>query len=498
MRYSVLFVLALILVSGFIAYFGDILGRRMGKKRLTLFNLRPRYTAIVVTTITGMLISGMALLALISVNTQFRKVLSEGERIFTQNKLLSSRNVTLDRSNRSLLERSRELLERVADRQKKLDVAEKKVAFAERAAKKAEDAVNRLKIEIAARKKDIAARKRDIDLLRGRKLATEDELSRRKDELAHALSKLATIEGDLAGTNARLRVAQAKMEEAEGKLEIADRQLRDVSAMLEHTKIELAANKTDLANETQTRIEADRAKAEFQRQAIGLRSGNLVLRQGDEILRAVISPGQTFDGIRADLVALLEKASLSASDGGRGAGAGKNGRAVSVVFRSPETNVWITDENECLDSAAKAISGSPMDALIQVRCATNTVAGEQAQVELIPYYNKLVYRKGDWIAGGRIDGRDSEGRVLYSLISFLQKEVAESADRLGVVPVANYDPSRNRGVEPQKQLEGLLAVVDQIRSKRAKVEVAVYACADIYAAGPLNMGNLRVSVTKAE
>jgi len=47
----------LVILSGVIAYIGDILGKKIGKKRLTLFNLRPRQTAAVVTIATGILIT---------------------------------------------------------------------------------------------------------------------------------------------------------------------------------------------------------------------------------------------------------------------------------------------------------------------------------------------------------------------------------------------------------------------------------------------------------
>jgi uncharacterized protein (DUF3084 family) len=55
--YGILLIAALVAVSGFIAYVGDILGRRMGRKRLTLFGLRPRHTAIAVSVAAGMLIT---------------------------------------------------------------------------------------------------------------------------------------------------------------------------------------------------------------------------------------------------------------------------------------------------------------------------------------------------------------------------------------------------------------------------------------------------------
>ncbi len=46
-----------ILVSGLIAFVGDRVGHSIGRKRLTLFNLRPRHTAIAITVITGSMIA---------------------------------------------------------------------------------------------------------------------------------------------------------------------------------------------------------------------------------------------------------------------------------------------------------------------------------------------------------------------------------------------------------------------------------------------------------
>ncbi|NCB17214.1 MAG: DUF3084 domain-containing protein, partial [Synergistales bacterium] len=50
-------ILTLIVVSGILAYLGDVLGMRIGKKRISLFGLRPRDTSRLITAITGMFIS---------------------------------------------------------------------------------------------------------------------------------------------------------------------------------------------------------------------------------------------------------------------------------------------------------------------------------------------------------------------------------------------------------------------------------------------------------
>lgn len=54
--YSFILVFTLILISGLIAFVGDWIGLKIGKKRVTIFGLRPHYTAIVITIISGMLI----------------------------------------------------------------------------------------------------------------------------------------------------------------------------------------------------------------------------------------------------------------------------------------------------------------------------------------------------------------------------------------------------------------------------------------------------------
>ena len=50
-------IVAILLLGGVIATLGDRIGTKVGKARLSLFNLRPRKTATLVTVITGSLIS---------------------------------------------------------------------------------------------------------------------------------------------------------------------------------------------------------------------------------------------------------------------------------------------------------------------------------------------------------------------------------------------------------------------------------------------------------
>lgn len=57
MESGLIVILVLIIISGAVAYVGNLVGRATGRRRLTIFGLRPRHTAQIVTVITGMLIA---------------------------------------------------------------------------------------------------------------------------------------------------------------------------------------------------------------------------------------------------------------------------------------------------------------------------------------------------------------------------------------------------------------------------------------------------------
>jgi Protein of unknown function (DUF3084) len=59
-------VLGITIIAGGIAYIGDRVGHQVGRKRLTLFGLRPKYTSTIVAVATGMLIAlSVTLVALV-------------------------------------------------------------------------------------------------------------------------------------------------------------------------------------------------------------------------------------------------------------------------------------------------------------------------------------------------------------------------------------------------------------------------------------------------
>ena len=73
-----------VLMAGIIAYNGDVIGRKYGKKRLTLFGLRPKHTAILITSVTGVFISALTTAAIFLLAPPVRRLSSRASARFVR------------------------------------------------------------------------------------------------------------------------------------------------------------------------------------------------------------------------------------------------------------------------------------------------------------------------------------------------------------------------------------------------------------------------------
>ncbi len=89
MTIGLILILSILLLGGLLATLGDRLGTRVGKARLSLFGLRPRQTAVLVTIVTGTLISGSTLGILFAMSQPLRRGIFEYDE--TQRKLREAR-----------------------------------------------------------------------------------------------------------------------------------------------------------------------------------------------------------------------------------------------------------------------------------------------------------------------------------------------------------------------------------------------------------------------
>jgi len=120
--YSLILVFILIIISGLIAFIGDWVGLKIGKKRVSIFGLRPHHTAIVITIISGILIAIITITMLAISSNDVRTALFGMEELKAKLSNLSqeveSSNIQLSSTKEDLKKKTTQLQEMDAKYQK--------------------------------------------------------------------------------------------------------------------------------------------------------------------------------------------------------------------------------------------------------------------------------------------------------------------------------------------------------------------------------------------
>lgn len=111
--YGIVLILVLIVMGGAIAYIGDKLGTKIGKKRISVFGLRPKHTSILMTIITGTLIALVTLASMAAISKDVRVALFGMEKLRAQlgnlNNEVASKNQEIQQALTQILEKNKNL-----------------------------------------------------------------------------------------------------------------------------------------------------------------------------------------------------------------------------------------------------------------------------------------------------------------------------------------------------------------------------------------------------
>jgi uncharacterized protein (DUF3084 family) len=199
-----LLILAVLVLGGVLSTLGDRLGSRIGKARLTLFGLRPRRTAVLITVLTGSLISALTLGLMVSVSERLRTGLFQLDQL--EGRLRSSRQalqVSIAQLSRSQvdLNRSRGALGRSAEA---LQQADRDRSRAEAGRLAARDQLQ----QVQSRARQLRA---ELTPLQRRRQQLEQE----RDRLGRDVQRR---DEELRQLQERTRRGQAELRDLEGKV----------------------------------------------------------------------------------------------------------------------------------------------------------------------------------------------------------------------------------------------------------------------------------------
>ena len=226
-----LLLLSLLILGGVLSTLGDRLGSRVGKARLSLFGLRPRQTAVVITVLTGSLISALSLGLMLLVSRQLRVGLFELNDL--EARLRSSRSDL--KGSRKAQRKARQQLEQArADEVK----ARKILADAQARARELrstlqplQEQTRRLEAERQRLSQDV--RNRDAEIQR-----TDQELRAVRERISSGEAELQQLEenllalrrGDVAISSGQpLATVTLKLDRPDQAREVIDQVLREAN-----------------------------------------------------------------------------------------------------------------------------------------------------------------------------------------------------------------------------------------------------------------------------
>ena len=226
-----LLLLSLLILGGVLSTLGDRLGSRVGKARLSLFGLRPRQTAVVITVLTGSLISALSLGLMLLVSRQLRVGLFELNDL--EARLRSSRS-DLKGSRKAQRKARQQLEEARADEikaRKILADAQARAGELRSTLQPLQEQTRRLEAERQRLSQDV--RNRDAEIQR-----TDDELRAVRQRISSGEAELQQLEknlialrrGDVAISSGQpLATVTLKLDRPDQSRQVIDQVLREAN-----------------------------------------------------------------------------------------------------------------------------------------------------------------------------------------------------------------------------------------------------------------------------
>ena len=219
-----LLILALLVLGGILSTLGDRLGSRVGKARLSLFNMRPRRTAVVITVLTGSLISALSLGLMLLVSRQLRVGLFELDAL--QARLKTSREqlqASQQERQKARSETGRIEAELTIARER-ANTLRKELEPLQTQRDKLESERERLSRDIKVRDADIRRTETELNQVRNRIQAGEQELKTLERNLV-ALRRGAVV----LSNGQTLAMATVRLESADQAKQVVDRLLQEAN-----------------------------------------------------------------------------------------------------------------------------------------------------------------------------------------------------------------------------------------------------------------------------
>ncbi len=489
MTAGIILVISILVLGGVIATVSDRLGTKVGKARLSLFKLRPRTTAVIVTMVTGTVLSGLTLTILFAASKPLRRGVFRFDEI--QERLNQSRKdltQTSDEKERveAELEQARASLNEAWTQLNKINFS---LDQANTQATETETRLQQTQNQLQQTQSQLNELQSQLSNIDEAKRQTELELNQTENQLQEVVDQKQLLESEIQGLQAERQTLIKQREQVQAQIQERDRALaQQEQRIAEQDQVigqqdqvieerdQVIAQREKLLKE----LEVEQAKLEEQQAFLKeqfklverdfqlLREGSVVLRRGEILASGLIrvkDPKQSTEIVHS----LLQEANRNAMN------------SVQLGNSSIEKEQVIQITKAEIEELIDGINDG-RDYVVQIISAANYLAGEsRVAVFTKAEPNRLLFTSGEVIAGTSIQPSTLSDSQLQQQ---LEQLLDASRFRARFVGILDVDGLIQIG---DARVETLVNFFEQLQKHDQPVELQAVAAEDTYTIGPLRI-----------
>jgi uncharacterized protein (DUF3084 family) len=473
MTSAYILIAAILVLGGLIAALGDRIGSNVGKKRLRLFNLRPKQTAIVVTILTGTVISASTLGILFGFSGSLRKGVFQLDEILKRRRQINAELEQVTQQKKQVEEELRRAEMKQIQAAKKLNISEQELKITQSQLKKIATQTNELRTEvlrILTERKDLIAQK--IELIKQREElrknieSKDQQLQLKNKELQQKEGEIIDKIKVLEQQENQLQILTEEQKELQVKINTRDEKISQLDQNIALKNQELAERESRLLSLEKELLFLQREVAildQYYQTYQELREKQIALLKGQVLavgLFQIINP----EKIQEPIDELLRQANRIAIE------------ALDKNNYAPDQRLVQITESQVEQIKQELQSGNAY--FVRIISAGNYVKGEKEVrvfADISP--NQKIYNQGQIIATVAIDPDKITETELQEKLDFLlavSQFRARSSGVLGTIQIGDGN------------LISVLNLINQIQENGTPIdEIRAIASQPTYTSGPL-------------
>lgn len=454
-------IVAILLLGGIIAVLGDRLGTKVGKARLRLFNLRPRQTAMVVTILTGTMISASTLGILFGLSESLRQGVFQLDDILKELRTFKKELEQVTQEKQQVEQQLATVKTQRTEAQQQLDRINQDYNQAKTQLKTISEQAEQLRTEF---KTLLVERQKQLQQL----ARLKEQSSQLQSQLKEREQQIFAQDRVLTEKETRLQQLQRQQQVLQAEIDQRDRQISQLD--------EAIATKDGALHAKETQLSQLESKLSFLEREVAILEQYYQVYQELREKRIALVKGQV---LASATIRILEpNAALGAVERVLRQANSNAIKAVSPGKESDSQRLVNITKAQVEQLANQLRDGR--DYVIRIISAGNYVQGEQeVRVFADLALNKEIFRAGEEIATVSIDSENMNPKEIQERLDWLlaaSKFRAQRAGILGDLQIGNG------------QIATLIDFIEEVATVKEPVdEIKAVVAETTYTSGPLKL-----------